>query len=136
MQGIITRWTAAADCMGYCHFAEKLYGIRLQDVHVEMLNRVTGFDFTLDELIRVGERVYTLERLFQVREGISRRDDKLPERFFEESIPGGPHKGAMMTKEELDLMLDEFYESHGWDKNGIPTQERLRELGLEEYLRD
>jgi aldehyde:ferredoxin oxidoreductase len=134
MQGIITRWTAAADCMGYCHFAEKLYGIRLQDVHVKMLNLVTGFDFTLEELVRVGERVYTLERLFQVREGVSRKDDRLPERFFKESIPGGPHRGAIMTKEELDLMLDEFYESHGWDRNGIPTRKRLKELGLEDYL--
>jgi len=133
MQGIITRWTAAADCMGFCHFAEKLYGNRLTQDHVDMLNLVTGSDFTLEELIRVGERVFTLERLFQVREGVSRVQDKLPERFFKEPIPAGPHKGAIMTQEELDLMLDEFYESHGWDKNGIPTPERLKELGLEEY---
>ncbi|MBW2121647.1 MAG: aldehyde ferredoxin oxidoreductase, partial [Deltaproteobacteria bacterium] len=127
------RWTAAADCMGFCHFAEKLYGNRLQQEHVDMLNLVTGLGFTLDELIGVGERVYTLERLFQVREGIDRSKDRLPERFFREAIPGGPHKGAIMTREELDLMLDEFYESHGWDRRGIPTPERLKELGLDGY---
>jgi aldehyde:ferredoxin oxidoreductase len=127
----ITRWTAFADCCCYCHFAEKVYGILISQEHVTQINLVTGMDVTLEDLWRIGERVYTLERLFNVREGVRRSHDTVPERFFKEPIPRGPHKAAILTQDELNKMLDEFYEDYGWNKKtGIPTEERLKLLGL------
>lgn len=131
MQGKITRWTAAADAMGYCHFVEKVFGIILCQDHVDILNAVTGLGLTLEQLQEVGERIYTTERAFNVREGVNRTKDTLPDRFFTEPIPGGPSAGAVFTREELDGMLDEFYEDYRWDREtGIPTLVRWQELGL------
>jgi aldehyde:ferredoxin oxidoreductase len=78
----------------------------------------------------IGERIITLARAFNVREGISRKDDTLPERFFEEPIPEGPSKGMVINKEKFMTILDEYYDLMGWDKNGIPTKTKLMELGL------
>jgi len=68
--------------------------------------------------------------MFNVREGISRKDDTLPPRIMEEEAPIGPAKGLKITQEILDKMLDEYYTLRGWDKNGIPTQDKLKELGI------
>jgi aldehyde:ferredoxin oxidoreductase len=76
-------------------------------------------------------------RAFMVREGFRRKDDKLPRRFMEEPIPRGPSKGMVISRENLDLMLDEYYTFRGWDlKTGIPTPERLISLGLEDIAQD
>ena len=76
-------------------------------------------------------------RAFMVREGFRRKDDKLPRRFMEEPIPRGPSKGMMISRENLDTMLDEYYTFRGWDlKTGIPTPERLVSLGLEDVAAD
>ncbi|MCK4585085.1 aldehyde ferredoxin oxidoreductase, partial [candidate division WOR-3 bacterium] len=80
----------------------------------------------------IGERIWNLTRLIAVREGVSRKDDTLPARFLEEPLPAGAAKGHFVSREELDTMLDEYYTLRGWDKNGIPTKEKLEELGLGE----
>lgn len=126
----ITQWTAFADCAGYCHFAEGVYGMSISEEHLKQVNLVTGFGYTLKDLYDIGARTYTLERAFNVREGVSRRDDSVSHRFFAEPIPEGPKKGAHLTEEEMTTMLDEFYKAYGWDKDGIPTKDRWRELGL------
>lgn len=97
---------------------------------VDMLNLATGFNFDEQEYTRAGERIWNLTRLFNVREGISRKDDTLPKRFMDEPLPSGPAKGQMISKEILDRMLDEYYQLRGWDENGIPKKEKLTELGL------
>jgi len=131
IQSTITHWTACLDCMGSCHFAGFLTGEYLSEGYVEQVNLVTGMGFTLQDLWDIGERAYTLERAFNVREGVRRKDDTVPERFLTEPVPDGPHKGAILKKEELDEMLDEFYEEYGWDKTtGIPTKERWEKLGF------
>jgi aldehyde:ferredoxin oxidoreductase len=79
----------------------------------------------------MGERICNLERVFNVREGISREDDKLPYRVMEEPVPDGPHQGMRCSREELDRMLDEYYRLRGWTDQGVPTEEKLRELGLD-----
>lgn len=85
----------------------------------------------LDYLDRVGERIVALERSINVREGFRRQDDKLPERFLKEPLEeAGPSTGAVI--EGFDLMLDDYYHFMGYDSNGVPTEEKLRELGLEE----
>ena len=97
---------------------------------VELLNKATGFNFTVEDYLKTGERIWNLTRLFNVREGITRKDDTLPPRFMEEPLPEGTTKGQVVTKEMLDEMLDEYYALRGWDKNGVPTEEKLKELGL------
>lgn len=101
---------------------------------VDMLNKATGFDYTVDEYLRVGERVWNLIRVFNVREGISRRDDTLPPRVFEDPLPDDVVKGVLLTREQFNTMLDEYYRLRGWDLNGIPTKEKLIELDLSELI--
>ena len=86
--------------------------------------------FTVDELLKIGERIVTLERCFNSRDGITRRDDQLPQRFTREPMPEGPGKGEIVN---LDVMLDEYYGLRGYDsETGLPTAETLRRLGLYE----
>jgi len=67
-----------------------------------------------------------------IKDGISRRDDTLPSRYFNEPIPEGPAHGEAILRREFDNMLDEYYRLHGWDKDGIPKRENLERLGLVE----
>ncbi|MCD6529679.1 aldehyde ferredoxin oxidoreductase family protein [Candidatus Bathyarchaeota archaeon] len=97
---------------------------------VELINAVTGWDYTVEEFMTTGERINTLCRAFNVREGITRKDDRLPPRFME-PLRGGPTDGQAITREEFERMLNDYYEICGWDvETGIPTNEKLRELGL------
>jgi aldehyde:ferredoxin oxidoreductase len=98
----------------------------------ELLQAATGWDITGEEVQRIGERIVNLERLFIAREGITRQDDTLPTRFLKEPLPegSGPSTGSVL---ELEPMLDEYYRARGWDgETGLPTQEKLEELGLGE----
>jgi aldehyde:ferredoxin oxidoreductase len=98
---------------------------------VELLNRAIGLDLTVEDYLKTGERIWNLTRLFNVREGITRKDDGLPARFMVKPLPDGVAKGKVITKRILDKMLDEYYALRGWDKNGIPKKEKLKELGLQ-----
>jgi aldehyde:ferredoxin oxidoreductase len=83
---------------------------------------------TADEVLTTGERITNLERAFNIREGLTRKDDSLPERFLKEPMPEGPSKGQVV---DLDAMLDEYYASRGWEKkSGFPTRKKLEQLGL------
>jgi len=97
---------------------------------VELLNLATGFDLTEAEYLAAGERIWNLTRIFNVREGIRRRGDTLPARLMEEPLPEGGAKGQVVTREALDRMLDEYYRLRGWNAEGIPGEDKLRELGL------
>ena len=111
--------------------SEPYFGAYLSDKYVEVIKLLTGFDLDVEELNMIADRIYTLERMFNCREGITRQDDILPPRFMEEPISDGPSKGMYMKREELDEMLNEFYTLRGWDvETGIPTEKRLTELGL------
>ncbi|MBW1920650.1 MAG: hypothetical protein JRI81_10560 [Deltaproteobacteria bacterium] len=96
------------------------------------LHFITGMEFSPQELRDIGERIYTVERMFNYREaGRDRKDDYPPERYFAEPVPGGLPvvKGTRLDRKKFDKMLDEYYEFHGWDKNGAPTREALSKLG-------
>jgi aldehyde:ferredoxin oxidoreductase len=96
---------------------------------VEMLNSATGWNLDLDEFMLTGERIFNLRRMFNVRRGISRKDDTLPSRFLTHKRGTG---GAADSLPFLGLMLNEYYAYRGWSEEGIPTREKLTELGLEE----
>ena len=129
--------TAIRDSFTYCTMVEGIVGrVGITNKHKDLINAVTGFNYTLKELQETSERIWNLERCFNIREGKDRKDDILPGRFMEEPIPEGPSKGMFTPKEELDMMLDEYYKIRGWDKNGIPTKEKLISLGLEEITKD
>jgi aldehyde:ferredoxin oxidoreductase len=87
-----------------------------------------------DYLSLVGEKVYNLERCFNIREGFSRKDDTLPKRMYTEPLQGGLRDGEVIRKP--DVIIDEYYEARGWDKDGIPTKATLKRLGLEEIDKD
>jgi aldehyde:ferredoxin oxidoreductase len=99
------------------------------DALAEMYTAVTGIDMSESEVLTIGERITNLERAFNIREGLTRRDDTLPERFLKEPMPDGPSKGQIVN---LGLMLDEYYEERGWKlENGFPTRQKLEQLGLD-----
>jgi len=103
---------------------------------IDIVAAATGWDVTIDELMKTGERIFNLCRAFNVREGITRKDDTLPKRFTE-PLPEGPYKGQAFSQKELEKMLDYYYEFRGWDKEtGIPTREKLKELELEYVARE
>ena len=96
---------------------------------VGILNAVTGRGWTKEQLMKIGERKVNLERLFNLREGLTPADDTLPWRVLNEPIPDGPSEGALVN---LEPMLNEYYEARGWDrKTGRPRPEKLKELNLE-----
>lgn len=135
--------TAIEDSLVLCRFHERTYGFTASERHVEFINLVTGFGLDLAELTQIGERIYNLERSFNVRCGIRRRtgdrflDDTLPERMLTEKLTVGPAKGDGSSKEILDKMLDDYYDYRGWDKKtGIPTSRKLIQLGLEDVDKD
>lgn len=91
------------------------------------LNAVTGVDYSLDELLKAGERTFNAERQFLIKAGFSRRDDSLPPRLTQEPLEDGPAAGLVC---KLDQMLDEYYRERGWTQDGVPAEAKLRELGL------
>lgn len=105
-----------------------------QKVAADLLSAATGLEFTEEEVWQICERLNNICRMFNVREGFSRKDDTLPRRILEEPIKEGLSKGERISQEDLDTMLDEYYEARGWDENGIPTPEKLKELGLEDTI--
>ena len=123
---------AVCDSLGFCRFqtvfsSPHALGYR----HFSRLIALaTGLHLTPADLRKAGERIYTLERRMITGEGVSRNQDTLPERYFEEPIPEGPSKGAVVSREDFNRMLDEYYAVHGWDEQGIPRRTTLRRLGL------
>ena len=123
--------TAVGDSLVLCRFiAERGIGTPLNEDMVRLVNGVTGWTLSLQELERIGERIYNLERLINVRRGVSRKHEILPYRVMSEPIPDGPVKGRFCLQKDLDAMLDAYYELRGWDPEGIPTDGKLKELGL------
>jgi len=124
-------FTAVDDSLVVCRFtSERGFGLFVEEPYARMVRAVTGWEVSVEELERVGERVVNLERLFNVREGVRRQDDVLPWRVMHEPIPDGPSAGMHCPPDELAMMLDRYYALRGWDADGVPTPERLAALGL------
>ncbi len=122
------------DALGGCKFM----GVLLSDEDiVELVAAATGWDFNADEFRSSGERIYNLSRVYNMREGFSRNQDKLPGRLAEDALPDGPARGMTIDEATLEMLKDAYYELRGWDtSSGIPTPEKLRQLGLDEMIKD
>jgi len=115
------------DMTGMCKFTR---GITYDKGVLELVNALTGFDFSDSELLTAGERTYNLSKAFNVREGFTREDDTLPDRVMEERVPDGPSKGEIIDREEFERELDRYYAARGWDGDGTPLVSTLEELDL------
>jgi aldehyde:ferredoxin oxidoreductase len=118
------------DAMILCKFGARNAFANDWNNMVMLVNAATGFGYTLDDLKKVGARIWTVERLFNLREGLSKKDDTLPERFFTLPIHDGPSKNAVVNKADFDAELQEYYRLWGWTSEGVPTKETLSGLGL------
>ena len=122
------------DSLILCKFSRGTYYDGLDDM-AKYYTLATGIEVTAEDMRKAGERINNLARLFNLREGMGTREfDTLPPKIMTVPIPDeGAAKGAVVNKEEFELGLDDYYEVRGWTKQGIPTAEKLTELGLEEY---
>jgi len=122
---------ALIDSFIVCKFSRGTYYKELEDM-ARLYSLVTGFEMSAEELQKSGERINTVARLINIREGLGRKDDTLPWKVMNVPIPDeGPVQGAVVTQEELDLLLDDYYDSRGWTVEGVPTVAKLKELGME-----
>ncbi|HNU72031.1 MAG TPA: aldehyde ferredoxin oxidoreductase family protein [Thermodesulfobacteriota bacterium] len=123
---------AVADSLGLCRFLTLFSSIHAPQYEEfsTMLRLAVGLSLTPAELMTLGERVYTLERLMLVKDGITRQHDTLPKRYFEEPVPDGPAAGEVISRPAFECMLDDYYHLHGWDSNGVPLTSTLITLGL------
>lgn len=121
--------TAVIDALGLCIFTT--FGLGAQDF-VDMYNAVVGGELhDVNSLMMAGDRIWTLEKLYNLAAGIDSKQDTLPKRLLEEEVPDGPSKGYV---HKLDVLLPEYYSVRGWNENGIPKAETLKKLGLDEYI--
>lgn len=132
------RITTVTDCAGFCKLACIWYyndAIELPELS-ELLSIVTGYDFSIGNLERIADRIWTLERAYIVREGIRRKDDRIPERL-NKPVNKGVYNGKLIDKKQWESLLDAYYEKKGWDKGtGIPTAHTLESFGLKEVADD
>ncbi len=99
----------------------------------QMLKAAVGWDINAEEVMQGGERIFNLQRIYNLREGEKREDSVFPKRFYQERFPDGPAQGMIIDKESVDQMLEDYYEKRGWNRaDGVPTKEKVTELGLEQ----
>ncbi|MEE8164720.1 MAG: aldehyde ferredoxin oxidoreductase C-terminal domain-containing protein, partial [Myxococcota bacterium] len=117
--------STAVDATGICLFLT--FGTTLESIR-PILTAATGIDLDDEALVRVGERIWNLERVWNNRAGFTAADDTLPKRILEDAIPSGPAKGEV---NRLSEMLPDYYRERGWSAAGEPSAEKLRELGID-----
>lgn len=118
--------SAMIDSLVICKFTNM--GVA-EEYFARVLTAVTGLKYSTNDLIKTGERVWNLERLYNLREGFTRKEDTLPPRMLNEAVADGPSKGWVS---KLEPMLSEYYRARGWDEQGVPKAKKLAELGLAE----
>jgi aldehyde:ferredoxin oxidoreductase len=118
--------TTAHDNTGVCFFVGAAGGS--VEALVPCAAAATGVPYTMDGFLKIGERTWNLERLWNLRAGLTKADDSLPDRLLNEAHNQGPSKGVTVN---LDAMLPAYYGQRGWDEEGVPRREKLAELGLD-----
>ncbi len=118
---------ALMDSLLLCKFGRYIYNF--QNI-AEMLNLVTGYNYTVEQVVEVAERIITLTRLINVKMGVDRSKDQLPQRFYEPvEFEGKEYK---LAREEFEKALNMYYELRGWDERGVPRESKLEELKIME----
>jgi len=137
-------WVTLLSSLGICNRAsnDRYYSVALC---AELFSTATGVDIGPDEIVVAAERAWTTARVINVREGFTRKDDVIPDRWFKplktadgkEHIMRDYYGKRVLTREDVSGFLDDYYDERGWDgKNGIPTAKKLFELGLDEFVID
>jgi len=119
------------DALGACRLQWVELGLDL-GYYAPIMKAITGIDRSWEDLLKISERIWNLTRMYWVREveGFGRGWDMPPARVWKEPVASGPTKGKLIVREDVDRLLDMYYQQRGWDSNGIPTEGKLEELGL------
>jgi aldehyde:ferredoxin oxidoreductase len=129
--------TAMADSLCICSFTNFLvYGAGTDKIITDMMNPLCGWNWKTEDYWTTCKRIMTTERVFNVREGISSKDDRLPIRMYKEKLPAGPRKDAIFTDADQKDMETKTYGFFGWDAKGIPTEATLKAYGLDYLIAD
>jgi len=127
---ILEKWGSFEKVIGYCFFGPAPRSFIHPDDVLESINVVTDWDVDINDLLQLGERATNMARVFNAREGFSRKDDVLPERLYS-ALENGALEGETMPREEMESALTVLYGLKGWDpETGNPTRERLESLSL------
>jgi aldehyde:ferredoxin oxidoreductase len=128
---------AMNDSLCLCTFCSSgVWGASTDKIVVDMLNPLCGWNWKTDEYWMAAKRIITAERVFNVREGVSAKDDRLPKRMYAEKLPAGPKKGVVFTEEDQKKFSTDAYKFFGWDEKGIPTEASLKAYGLDFLIDD
>ena len=120
------------DCLGCCRLQWVETGLSLE-YYAKVFEAATGVKMSVEELLKGSERIFNLTRAINARRGLTGREDRLPDRAFEEPVPNGVVKGFKLDKEKFNELLKAYYELRGWDpETGLPTRAKLEELGLKD----
>ena len=119
---------ALVDSLVLCKFTNMAVSV---EFFARLLSSVSGQEFSADDLMKVGERTWNMERLYNLREGFTKAEDTLPKRMLGEPVPAGPSQGHTVR---LDGMLEEYYQFRGWDQAGVPREAKLKELELDPLI--
>jgi aldehyde:ferredoxin oxidoreductase len=122
-------FAAVLDSLIVCKFLRKCFADFYADA-ADILCAVTGWDYTAAELRVVGERIHTVKKLFNIREGWQPDADWLPKRLLADTLPTGVGAGIGLTNVELREMITGYYRARGWDEHGFVPAEKLTALGL------
>ena len=124
---------AICDALGCCRFQTVFNSPNSPkyEEYSEFIRLSTGLEMSVEELQEIGERIYTVERMLLGKFGVGdRKDDTLPERWFNEPIEGETSSGEVIDKDKFEQFLDEYYALHNWDNEGHPTSEHVKKLGI------
>jgi aldehyde:ferredoxin oxidoreductase len=128
---IVENWNSMEKVTGLCFFGPAPRSFIQVDEVVNAIRAATGWQVTLQDVLKIGERAANMARAFNIREGFTRADDKLPERLFQ-PLENGALQGVAISKPDFEQMLDELYRLKDWDaQTGSPSRAKLRELEIE-----
>ncbi len=133
---LMEKWSedliAVFNSVGICTRPPSLQSLGPNSI-ARMLSACVGWDVDGEEVRKAGERIWNLQKLYNLREGEQRKDSIFPKRFYREKLPEGPAKGMMLDESKVNEVLNNYYEARGWDRDqGVPTKAKIRELALEE----
>ncbi|MFP4128387.1 MAG: aldehyde ferredoxin oxidoreductase family protein [Desulfonatronovibrio sp.] len=123
----LQNYLAGTDCLVKCDFGAA--GVSAK-TYAELFNAATGNNIREADFDLLGERIWNTTRIFNLREGMDVKDERLPRRFVEEPLPSGPYKGHKISRDDMKYMLQDYYRIRGWNKNGVPTRETLDKTGV------